>query len=128
MKQKTWIALAVFWSLVIVAATLVPADVVPSGRLGMDKLAHVALFAVFGFLWSNATTRTTRRAALWVLVAGLLFGVTTEILQEVLPGGRTGDPFDGAADLLGVGLGILAAVAFGRFNRERSSGDVSNRS
>lgn len=70
------------------------------GPPGVDKLGHVAVFAlvVVVALWAGLPQR---------LVLPVLLGhaVLSEVIQHVALDGRSGDPWDVAADVLGVGLG-----------------------
>ena len=72
---------------------------------GADKLVHLAVFA--------AVTFTALRAGLCpALVAGfgVVHGVVSEMVQHALLPGRSGDPLDVVADV----LGVLAGVALAR--------------
>ena len=98
----------------VVLASLVvlfaPASATPSALPpGVDKVVHLALFV--------ALACTGRRAGLPVvgLAAGLVaYAVGSEVLQGVLPLGRTADPLDAAVDVVGVALGLVAARTRGQ--------------
>lgn len=90
--------------LVSVAVLFTPASGVPAGFPGSDKLVHLAVFA--------ALALTGRVAALprAALVAGLVgYAVGSEVLQHVLPLGRSADLLDVLADVLGIALGLVLA-------------------
>jgi VanZ family protein len=72
----------------------------------LDKVAHVALFLGFAWLWMDAA-RSRRRVA-WVLGTGLLLAVVTEIGQESALVGRDANRLDLLADFLGLILGVAA--------------------
>ena len=81
-----------------------PRGVSAGGLPHVDKAVHVAIFA--------AVAVTGLRAGLSrVLVLGGLaaHAPLSELLQAVVLPDRGGDPWDVLADLLGVGLGALAA-------------------
>lgn len=101
---------AVAWSSMILLAVAVPGRYVPGPMWNVDKLVHLVLFAVLAWLWLRALPGA------WIAVsaAGSLYGILTEIGQAVLPGERTGDPLDAAADILGIALGLLAATWWNR--------------
>ena len=89
---------------------LVPGDRVPSVGSGIpqvDKVEHVASFAVLGFL---ATRAYPRNPAWGVWLALSLYGAATEWAQRSIPG-RDADVLDWAADTVG------ALTAFGRARR-----------
>jgi hypothetical protein len=121
--------LAVFWTGAIVLACSLPAasfaGVQPA--LGADKVVHVVLFAVFGGLWMRAlcppTPATTwgrvRRRGGRLLLVGVLFGVGSEVYQQVLPLRRMADPYDALADVLGLLFGILLYGAYVRWGARK---------
>lgn len=79
------------------------------GRLNVDKLIHVALFAGFGFLWARALEGKTKGPK-WraVVAAGVAFAVISEAGQMVPYVGRSMHVLDLLADVIGLGLGIWA--------------------
>jgi VanZ family protein len=92
--------------LVVLASVVVlfsPASA-PSGLPpGVDKLTHLGLFVALAW--------TGRRAGLPVgrLAVGLVaYAVASEVLQAVLPFGRSADPLDAVADVVGAALGLIA--------------------
>jgi VanZ family protein len=72
----------------------------------LDKVAHVALFLGFAWLWMDAAW--SRRRVAWVLGIGLLLAVVTEIGQGSALVGRDANLLDLLADLLGLILGVAA--------------------
>ena len=107
-------AAALLWTIGIVVACLIPASSLSSVQpaVGIDKLVHVALFAGFGGLWMRALCPpedAAERAVLWrwtvgVFAIGVGVAVGTEVLQQVAPVRRMGDPYDVLANLLGLSL------------------------
>ena len=87
-----------------VVVLLSPASVTPSGLPpGFDKVGHLLLFAALAW--------TGRRAGLPVggLAVGLVaYAVASEVLQAVLPLGRSSDPLDAVVDVVGASLGLIA--------------------
>ncbi|MDP3714488.1 MAG: VanZ family protein [Mycobacteriales bacterium] len=67
---------------------------------GADKVVHVVLFAL---LAATARWRCGGRLPVWLAVAA--YAVVSELVQGLLLVGRSGDPLDVVADLLGAGLG-----------------------
>ncbi|MBP2369238.1 VanZ family protein [Pseudonocardia parietis] len=85
-----------------------PASGVPAAPPGTDKLVHLALFALLAVTGRAAGIRT------WPLLGGLAaYAAASEVLQAVLPIGRSGDVLDGLVDVLGavLGLGLYAALS-----------------
>lgn len=109
-------AAALCWTLGILAACLVPTSTLGSvSPLGVDKLAHIVLFAGFGALWMRGLCppgRTDRagfrRRVLGVVLAGVVFAGATEALQYLAPIRRVADPYDLLADLVGLASGVAA--------------------
>jgi hypothetical protein len=88
-----------------------PARYVPASALPyQDKLEHLLLFGALAALWraAGATTGMT------LLFAGVL-AVATELAQGLMCWGRTADPCDAAADLIGATVAMLLwQLALGR--------------
>ena len=91
--------------LVSLVVLFAPASATPSTLPpGVDKAVHLALFAALAW--------TGRRAGLPVpaLAVGLIaYAVGSEVLQGLLPIGRSPDPLDVVADTVGVAVGLVAA-------------------
>ena len=100
-------ALAVLWTLAILAGCSIPGRDLPSvGLPSFDKLVHALLFAGFGVLWLRALGGPLRRRVAWVLGTGAAYAVLTEFYQGLLPFERSPDPWDALANLIGLGLGV----------------------
>ncbi len=82
-----------------------PASEVPSAPPGTDKLVHLVLFAALAI--SGFRIRQVPLLIGLICYAGL-----SEVLQGVLPLGRSGDSLDALVDVLGVlaGFAFTAAV------------------
>ena len=68
---------------------------------GADKVVHFVLYAGLGGL-----LRLTINPVLWVIALGSFYGVLDEFHQSFVPG-RTADPFDVLADILGTVFGCF---------------------
>lgn len=105
--------LAVAWTLGILLACLIPgSQITPPSFLpfSIDKWVHLVMFVGFGALWT--TVRPDRAwTVFWV---GAAYGIAIEILQGLLPIGRSPDILDALADGVGLGLGIGLAVLLTR--------------
>lgn len=102
----TSLRLAVAWTVLIVVLCTVPVSEMPAQfpPFSYDKWVHLGLFAVFAVLWLRARPGQ----GLAILVAGTVFGIGIEVVQGILPIGRSPDPLDAVADVVGlvVGLGL----------------------
>ncbi len=98
--------------LVSLAVLFVPASDVPTAPPGVDKLVHVALFAVLALTgrWAG-----TRRGSLAVLL--VVYGAVSELAQGLSALGRSGSPVDWLADVVGVLLGLTCWAALTRSRR-----------
>ena len=79
----------------------------------VSSLAHFCEYAVFGVLLVNALRHhmPLRKAAVFALVCGSLYGVTDEFHQLFVPG-RMCDPADWMVDTAGTLLGVFLLAKF----------------
>ena len=109
-----WQAASAVLLLLVLASALMPAVWLWPDRLRMetwlenlDKWAHVATFAVLAIWFAGQYGR----AAYWRIAAGLLgFGVLIEICQRAV-GYRLAEWPDIGADIAGIVIGLVVAVA-----------------
>lgn len=118
------------WAAVLFALSSIPSSALPraAGIVGLDKVTHATLYAVFGALSARGQIRRLRprqegatappgpSLAVVVVLAtlsALAYGITDEIHQIFVPG-RSADWHDGLADTLG---GLLGALIFARLSR-----------
>jgi hypothetical protein len=134
-RSRTYRILAVLWTVAIIVALSIPVPDLPevNPALGPDKIAHVVLFAGFGLLWLRAvrpeeaekpeeaeqaeeatgTSAAPSHRRPWVRVGattlvGILFAAGTEVYQGVFMPHRMADPYDAAANVLGLLLAVAA--------------------
>ena len=93
----------------------------PSGIPGADKVEHALAYLVTTFaVLLAAVWRPGRgpgrlpRARWWIAGAALAAGALIEVLQSALTTNRQGDVRDWLAEVLGVGLALLALRALER--------------
>ncbi|AOS64373.1 VanZ family protein [Actinoalloteichus hymeniacidonis] len=91
-----------------------PASGVPSAPPGTDKVVHAAVFAAL-----TVTGLWTTISRLLLAIALACYACLTEVLQANLPLGRSGDPGDVVADLVGVGIAWSMCWLFGRYAARR---------
>ena len=97
--------LAICWTLAILAACSLPGNELPKLDFDLfepDKIAHFILFFLFGFLWLAATPAEKKGRRILIAVLGTLYAILTEFYQSALPLGRTADPMDSVANLIGL--------------------------
>lgn len=77
---------------------------------GADKVAHLGLYGVLGFLVARALLLPRRRVVMVAALAWItVFAMLDEVHQHWIPG-RDASIADWAADILGATLGLLAAT------------------
>ncbi|MFB6230510.1 MAG: hypothetical protein ABEL04_05075 [Salinibacter sp.] len=122
MRTVHYRLLAALWTIGIIVAVTVPTGRLPEPQptAGIDKLVHVVLFMGFGILWlrglcppgSPELSTGVPRRSIFFFLAGTLFAVGTEVYQHLVLVGRTGDPYDAAADLLGLLMALGSYHAY----------------
>lgn len=101
-------------SLISLIVLFTPETGVPTAPPGTDKVVHFALFATL------ALTGRWARVPAAPLVAGLIcYAAGSEVLQGVLPIGRSGDVVDALVDAAGVIAGW--ALSLIRLRRTRAA-------
>ena len=106
--KQFWIIVSIVLLLGVVWGTLETAF---SGLMprGFDKVKHFGTY-LFLAVWF---TGLLHRPRYWIAGLSLLgLGLSLEVAQWAMRAGRTGDPYDMAANTVGVLLGLLLALAF----------------
>jgi uncharacterized membrane protein HdeD (DUF308 family) len=115
-RKRTWTW--VFWLAMVGQLVALYLPSLPSG-IGFphaDKVAHTLLFAAPAFVGMLARMQPL------LLALGLgAHAVVSEVVQHYLLTDRAGDPWDSAAGLLGVALGLLLGWAVRRRSRVPSA-------
>jgi VanZ family protein len=99
-----WFALAVAVNLIVVFWPSIPAGA-PRLFPHADKLAHAAVFAAVAY-----TGRRARLPLVPLVLALTVHAVESELVQQYLLSGRSGDPADSVADLIGMCAGCVLPV------------------
>jgi VanZ family protein len=95
-------------SALVAALSLAPSATLPPTSIG-DKMEHVIAYAVLGLLGAASSVRGPMRTILGLAA----FGIAIEALQAFSPG-RSPDPLDVVADVIGATLGCGAAIVLRR--------------
>ncbi|MBB3035595.1 VanZ family protein [Hoyosella altamirensis] len=98
-----------------------PAPDAPSPIPHLDKAVHFVLFAALAL-----TSRFAQIRAFPTLLWVCAFAVLSELLQGALPGNRTADALDVAADIAGAIAGLMAARATFLHSSGRASAEHSH--
>lgn len=105
------------WGAGIFVGTSLPTSYLPViVLLSPDKLLHVSAFLVFSILVYRAVSftiknTTTRRSIFVTVIITICYAVFDELHQYFVPG-RSPDPFDILADIIGIILGLLLVVVY----------------
>jgi VanZ family protein len=123
--SKLWFALAVLWTINVTLLCLVSMKKLPSfGVSGLDKYVHFTFHFIFVILWlfyANAKQRIENKTALKVVLCSLFFGITIEILQELLTATRKADIHDVFANTLGAITAAIVFVFFHKLTKKRNT-------
>ncbi len=105
-----------FCGIVILILTGLPGSCFPHVKpaIGLDKVAHIAMYAGFAFLsiwgyrepFSHKDKNGKRKSLILTFLISITFGALTEIMQETICYQRTGSVYDFIADVIGSLLGI----------------------
>ncbi len=113
--------------IIILILTGIPGSCLPRVKpvIGLDKVVHLFMYATFAFLclWGyreqfiSSGKAYQKKALLLIAVLSISYGGLTELLQEHLVPGRTGDWFDFLADGIGTLLGVTIFYLFYRHKK-----------
>jgi len=103
---RVWIAASVLMVAALVHASLAPMVPVPDVR-NVDKLGHVLAYGTLA-AWFGGLYPRSRYGWIALALGGL--GLALEVLQHAMGRGRQGDPWDMAANLAGVGAGLMLGL------------------
>ncbi len=92
-------------TIAILLLTLMPPDNLGSHRIfRYDKLGHFMMFFCWTLaygLFSFVKKGPEKTRIIAIFFIGSLFGITIEVVQELMPYGRSGNIYDAIADILG---------------------------
>lgn len=108
---------SIFWGIAILVLSGIQGNAFPNVPsfiewLKPDKIIHIFIYCVFGYLLQTGFTRQFSEKkkryyiTLFSLFFGIVFGAITEILQFYIFIGRNGNIFDFFANVLGCLAGI----------------------
>lgn len=87
----------------------IPGTALPKKQidLPLDKLIHIAFFALLIFLWRSAFSSGKNFYNLFLFMAAVAYGLLIEILQGLIVPQRSFDIYDLYADAFGALLGLF---------------------
>jgi VanZ family protein len=108
-SKKVAFVLAIFWTLGILIACLIPGNEVPHVSIPLaDKWVHFIIFAGFSFLWLSTFKHANAAKGVLIFILSVLLGYAVELLQDSgITKGRSYDVYDVVADSIGGALGVV---------------------
>ena len=113
-REKIALPLALFWTILLAVLSLFPVHVLPKSGFNItDKGAHMLFYFFLMFFWlfsnfiANGETGLKKSAIFFIGISIFFYGIIIEVLQELMPYGRSGDWKDVVANTLGIGMGIF---------------------
>lgn len=112
------------WAAIIFVESSIPGNAFPRTPAGSDKLVHIVIFFIFGWLshraFAHQSSELVSKMSLYLAqVVTILFGFSDEF-HQLFVSGRTADMYDLAADSVGGFLFIVAFLLF-RFLQKNAS-------
>lgn len=112
LAPKTLLLLALFYTLLISIAFLVPGGSIPSTELPIDKFVHVTIHAGLLFVWAlfflkKYNNKIAAKTFFLVAISCLLYGIIIEVLQETFVASRHSDVMDLVANAVGILIGSI---------------------
>jgi VanZ family protein len=120
--RAAFLLAAVFWAILIFYLSSQPSIDAPMLFPGQDKLFHLIVFGILGFLVMGTLQPPQngyrQQQLWWVAVAVMLYGISDEFHQYFVPG-RSVDGYDVLADALGGLLGAWTMYQLSRMTCKR---------
>lgn len=120
-SSRLWLSVWAAGAGLTAVAYLLP-ETAPPGEYQADKFIHLVVFAALGIPLRAAVLQP--RGFAWLVAINAALAVALECAQSFVPG-RIFSLFDIAANLLGLGFGIVAGFhlerVFGRWLRARGT-------
>jgi len=121
-RNSFFLALAVFWTLLIAVLCLISFNKMPSvGIKSADKYVHSIFHFVFTILWFLGLYQNApfKKSLLKVTTFSICYGILIEILQGLLTTTRKADVYDVMANTTGAILGVLALYLYSNYFKKK---------
>ena len=104
------IGILILWLSLSGGKSLVPGDFLTIPYV--DKIGHFIMYALFSamLLLDSCLWQSDRSVRYIVLIIPLAFGGLMEVFQYLLTRSRKAEALDLAADILGIGAGVIGAL------------------
>lgn len=98
-------------TLLTLLLTLLPTDRISINTqlFEYDKIGHGLMFGSWTFFLGLTHFITFRKSLplIYIFIAGCIFGISIEILQELLPVNRDGNSYDAVAGIVGCFIAVI---------------------
>lgn len=102
--------LTIIWSIIIIILCCIPGKEFPEASIfeipHLDKIVHFILYFILSIIGVKGVSKQTKFPFLYVLLYGVMLGITIEIVQNYFIPFRDGNLFDALANILGSGVGL----------------------
>jgi VanZ family protein len=116
LKNNTFLVLAILWTVLITYLSIATIDNVANQIKieNKDKIAHFVFYFLFVFLWfkANYDKNTPIKNSIYILIAGIIYGILMELSQKYFTTNRTPDFFDALANSVGATVGYFAVKKY----------------
>lgn len=113
---------ALLWTAFVTYLCLVQSSDLPVINIpNLDKYIHVFFHFVLTFVWFLFFRKQFKLDAIFSalffsFIVSFLFGITIEILQQLVTTTRSADVLDVIANLIGATLAVIVCVIFEKYN------------
>ncbi|MFP8490238.1 VanZ family protein [Gracilimonas sp. Q87] len=105
---KLYLILLIISTVGILYGTLFPVDYsVPRSFYGLDKFVHFVMFGAWTFFFGIVRFLKGNFKLMTIFMGGSAFGVLIEVLQHLLPTGRSPELLDLVADITGTAAAVI---------------------
>lgn len=105
---KLYLILLTISTIGILYGTLFPVDYsVPRSFYGLDKVVHFVMFGAWTFFFGIVRFLKGNFKLMIIFMGGSAFGVLIEVLQHLLPTGRSPELLDLVADITGTAAAVI---------------------
>nr|WP_255557646.1 VanZ family protein [Flavobacterium taihuense] len=113
---------ALLWTVIVAYFCLIKSSDIPVINIpNLDKCIHVFFHFVFTFVWflffrKQIQTDNFQNPLLYSFILSFVFGITIEILQELVTTTRSADIFDVLANLTGALVTVFTVFICNKLN------------
>jgi VanZ family protein len=113
---------ALLWTGIVSYFCLVSSNEIPQVSIpNIDKAVHVVFHSGLTFFWflffkKHLKTEKIFKSLMYSVLISFVFGITIEILQELVTINRSADALDVLANMIGETVAVFIVMACNKFN------------